>query len=119
MRRGTEKNFIDLKYLGEKVYYIELYYRSLSKPKKKLHTVFAIMPPEAQQLPKRLSRLRNQTMVNYRFDDLEEFVEELKRKQIAIDPILEGPDAKGIGKFTHLSDPEGNRIELWEPSSGT
>ena len=95
---------IPLKYLGEDVYYVELYYRSLSNPRKKLHTVFAIMPAKGK-----LNSERNQSMINYRVDDLESFVQKLVRRKVKVDPINTGPDAEGIGKFTHLKEPEGNR----------
>ena len=104
---------IPLKYLGEKVYYIEVYYRSLSRPGKKLHTVLAIMPAQGK-----LDSKRNQSMINYRVDDLESFVRGLEKRRVKVDPISEGPDAEGFGKFTHLKDPEGNQIELWQPSTG-
>ena len=90
-------------------YYQELYYRSLDDPDKKLHTVFAIMP--AKQA---LGAPRNQAMINYRVGDLEAFVKELRDAGIETDPIHTGQDAEGVGKFTHLYDPEGNRIELWQ-----
>ncbi len=48
-------------------------------------------------------------MINYRVDDLESFVQKLVRRKVKVDPIHLGPDAEGIGKFTHLKDPEGNR----------
>jgi catechol 2,3-dioxygenase-like lactoylglutathione lyase family enzyme len=102
-----------LRYLGDGVYYIELYYRSLHRRGKKLHTVFAIMRADAP-----IARRRNQAMVNYRVDDLEAFIARLRRQRIRVDPIHPGPDAEGIGKFTHLRDPEGNRLEVWEPSTG-
>src|SRR5512133_489646 len=90
-------------------YYQELYYRNLNDPDKKLHTVFAIMPAKQE-----LSVPRNQTMINYQVDDLEAFVKQLHNAGITTDPIHIGPDAEGDGKFTHLRDPEGNRIELWQ-----
>jgi predicted enzyme related to lactoylglutathione lyase len=104
---------IRLRYLGEKVYYTEVYYRSLSSPDKKLHTVFAIMPAK-----ERLGKVRNQAMINFRVDNLEGYVKRLRRLRIEVDPVFRGPDAEGTGSFTHLLDPEGNRIELWQPSRG-
>ena len=104
---------LSLEPLEEGIYYIELYYRSITNSDKKLHTVFAIMPEREN-----LGEKRNQAMINYRVDNLEEFVKTLKNNNIMVDPIHEGPDADGIGKFTHLYDPDGNRIELWEPSTG-
>jgi len=104
---------LSLQPLEDDSYYIELYYRSLINSEKKLHTVFAIMP-EKEKIDDR----RNQMMINYRVDNLVEFVDNLKSKQVIVDPIHEGQDAEGIGKFTHLLDPEGNKIELWQPSTG-
>jgi predicted enzyme related to lactoylglutathione lyase len=102
-----------LRPLAGSVYYQEMYYRSAERPRKKLHTVFAIMPAVGK-----VGARRNQAMVNYRVDDLERFVARLQRRGVRVDPIVEGADAEGIGKFTHCRDPEGNRIELWEPSTG-
>jgi catechol 2,3-dioxygenase-like lactoylglutathione lyase family enzyme len=90
-------------------YYQELYYRDLNDPNRKLHTVFAIMPAKQE-----LHALRNQAMINYRVDDLDAFVQHLHDAGITTDPIHIGLDAEGNGKFTHLYDPEGNRIELWQ-----
>lgn len=104
---------LSLQQLEDDSFYIELYYRSLMNSEKKLHTVFAIMP-EKEKIDDR----RNQMMINFRVDNLEEFVEYLKSNQVAVDPIHKGQDAEGIGKFTHLVDPEGNKIELWQPSTG-
>ncbi len=104
---------IPLRSLGAGVYYIELYHRSLAHPRKRLHSVFAIMPATG-----RLTARRNQAMINLRVDDLERLVHRLERLRAAVDPIHTGPDAEGEGKFTHVVDPDGNRLELWEPSTG-
>jgi glyoxylase I family protein len=102
-----------LKKLDGGVYYQVLSYRSLTRPRKVLHTVFAIMPAEAT-----IARRRNQAMINYRVNDLPGFIARLKRARVKVDAIEVGPDGEGDGKFTHLRDPDGNRIELWEPSTG-
>ena len=104
---------LSLEFLGEEVYYQEIYFFSFTNSSKKLHTVLAIMPAK-----EKIEGEHNQAMINYRVDDLEEFVNELKKKEVIVDQIHEGPDAEGIGKFTHLIDPEGNKIELWQPSTG-
>lgn len=90
-------------------YYQEIYYRDLLDPDQKRHTVFAIMPATHE-----LSLPRNQAMINYQVDDLEAFVHRLSSAGIACEPIQIRRDAEGRGKFTQLSDPEGNQIELWE-----
>ena len=53
-----------------------------------------------------------QAMVNYRVDDLDALLEQLKAADIPIDPKRE--DAS-YGRFAWITDPEGNRIELWQP----
>jgi uncharacterized protein YndB with AHSA1/START domain/predicted enzyme related to lactoylglutathione lyase len=50
-------------------------------------------------------------MINYRVNDLEGLLEELKKAQVTICDSLEVYD---YGKFIHILDPEGNKIELWE-----
>jgi|SRR5690606_22878041 len=51
-------------------------------------------------------------MINYRVENLEELVEELKKEGVTIVDEMETYD---YGKFIHILDPEGNKIELWEP----
>ncbi|CAN5172269.1 VOC family protein [soil metagenome] len=51
-------------------------------------------------------------MINYRVDNLEALVEELKKEGVTIVDKMETYD---YGKFIHIMDPEGNKIELWEP----
>ena len=53
-----------------------------------------------------------QVMLNFRVDDLEAFEQELRAKNVEIVDAIETYD---YGKFLHINDPEGNRIELWEP----
>jgi predicted enzyme related to lactoylglutathione lyase len=51
-------------------------------------------------------------MINYRVDDLTALVAQLKSAGIA---LTKGPESHENGKFAWLLDPEGNKIELWEP----
>ena len=56
---------------------------------------------------------KKEFMINYRVQNIEYFVKVLKEKGITIlDEITEYGE---IGKFVHILDPEGNKIELWEP----
>lgn len=52
-------------------------------------------------------------MINYRVDDLETLVEELQKNGITVVDNIETYD---YGKFVHIVDNEGNKIQLWEPS---
>lgn len=51
-------------------------------------------------------------MVNYRVENIEELVEELKSAGVEIVDEIAVYD---YGKFVHVMDPEGNKLELWEP----
>jgi predicted enzyme related to lactoylglutathione lyase len=51
-------------------------------------------------------------MINYRVANLVELVEELKKENVTIVDKIEDSD---YGKFVHILDLEGNKIQLWEP----
>lgn len=51
-------------------------------------------------------------MINYRVENLEWLVEEFKKEGVT---IVDKIEVFEYGKFVHIMDPEGNKIELWEP----
>lgn len=51
-------------------------------------------------------------MINYRVENLVALVEELKKNGVTIVDTIETFD---YGKFIHILDAEGNKIQLWEP----
>jgi predicted enzyme related to lactoylglutathione lyase len=51
-------------------------------------------------------------MINYRVADLEALVEELKKSGVT---ILDNIETYDYGKFVHILDAEGNKVELWGP----
>ena len=51
-------------------------------------------------------------MINYRVENLEALVKELKKEDVTIVDTIKTYD---YGKFIHILDIEGNKIELWEP----
>ena len=51
-------------------------------------------------------------MINYRVENLEALIEELQKEGVT---ILDKMETYDYGKFVHILDPEGNKIELWEP----
>lgn len=51
-------------------------------------------------------------MINYIVDDMEGLVEQLKKEGVTLLDEIQNSD---YGKFVHLMDPEGNKIELWQP----
>lgn len=52
-------------------------------------------------------------MINYRVENLKVLVDELKTNGVTIVDSIETYD---YGKFVHILDIEGNKIELWEPN---
>ncbi|WNM20380.1 VOC family protein [Flavobacterium capsici] len=52
-------------------------------------------------------------MINYRVENLEALVAELKKEGVT---ILDEIATYDYGKFVHIMDLEGNKIELWEPA---
>ena len=51
-------------------------------------------------------------MINYRVDNLDEMLAQLKAG--GIEPV-KGPESAENGKFAWIMDPDGNKVELWEP----
>lgn len=55
-------------------------------------------------------------MVNYRVQDLRRVLPDLKAEGCVVDDRVEESE---FGKFGWIMDPEGNRLELWEPPPGS
>ena len=51
-------------------------------------------------------------MINYRVKNLEVLVEDLRKEGVT---VLDAVETYDYGKFVHIMDLEGNKIELWEP----
>ena len=57
---------------------------------------------------------KSSCMLNYRVDDMDAILARLAQEGIA----TEGRDDSEYGRFAWITDPEGNRIELWQPPEG-
>jgi predicted enzyme related to lactoylglutathione lyase len=55
---------------------------------------------------------KKEFMINYRVQNLDGLLEKLKQNGVTICDEVQTFD---YGKFVHIMDPEGNKIELWEP----
>jgi len=71
-------------------------------------TVFAHFPANT----KYFGEGDQQVMINFRVDDLDELLKQLTAAGVRIDPKR---DDASYGRFAWIWDPEGNRVELWQP----
>jgi predicted enzyme related to lactoylglutathione lyase len=71
-------------------------------------TVWSVMPESSDYF----SPSQAPFMVNYRVDDLHALLGLLRKEGCEVDDKVE---ASEYGKFGWVMDPEGNRVELWEP----
>jgi catechol 2,3-dioxygenase-like lactoylglutathione lyase family enzyme len=53
-------------------------------------------------------------MINFAVDDLDAFLARLKTKGVA---VLKREDGGAAGRFAWILDPDGTKIELWQPQS--
>ncbi|HKO02899.1 MAG TPA: VOC family protein [Thermoanaerobaculia bacterium] len=93
-------------YEDGKVYGTEFKYRRLGDSSQVDSTVFSI-----SQSKHPLPAERRECMVNYRVRDLKAFLDQLKADGIAI----EKTEDFDYGRFAWIRDPEGNRIEIYQP----
>jgi catechol 2,3-dioxygenase-like lactoylglutathione lyase family enzyme len=70
-------------------------------------TVFAPFRQETEYF----GRPEQEWMVNFRVDDLDAFVAQLRSEDVEVEV---DPEEYPHGRFARLYDPEGNPIELWE-----
>lgn len=71
-------------------------------------TVFATFENDSDYFGKTEQRF----MLNFRVDDLDALLDRLQQAGVEILPKREEDD---YGRFAWIVDPEGNRVELWEP----
>jgi predicted enzyme related to lactoylglutathione lyase len=53
-------------------------------------------------------------MINYRVDNLGELLQQLRVGGV---DVIQGPESHENGKFAWIMDPDGNKVELWEPKA--
>lgn len=51
-------------------------------------------------------------MINYRVDDMADMIQQLAENGVE---IFQGPETHANGTFAWVIDPDGNKVELWEP----
>jgi predicted enzyme related to lactoylglutathione lyase len=55
---------------------------------------------------------KKEFMINYRVQNIEALVDKLQKNKVS---ILDSIETFSYGKFVHIMDADGNKIELWEP----
>jgi predicted enzyme related to lactoylglutathione lyase len=75
-------------------------------------TTWSLFPEDTPYFGKGNERGPQAAMVNYRVDDLDALLAQLTAEGVTIDPHRDDYD---FGRFAWIVDPEGNRIELWQP----
>ena len=85
-------------------------WREADEPDKKGHTQWSPFKEDTTYF----APSEKEFMINYRVEKLELLVEELKKEGVT---ILDEIEAFDYGKFVHVLDVEGNKIELWEPNT--
>ena len=76
-------------------------------------TVFATFESDTDYFGAR----EQQVMLNFRVRDLDAMLAQLRASGAPVG--AETQDMEGIGRFGWVTDPEGNRIELWEQDSSS
>jgi predicted enzyme related to lactoylglutathione lyase len=84
------------------------HWRENDNPDKQNQTVWNPFPKDT----KYFTPSRKSFMLNYIVENLEELIAELKAEGVKIVGEIQVFD---YGKFAWIQDPEGNKIELWEP----
>jgi glyoxylase I family protein len=73
-------------------------------------TVFMPFPADTEYFGSK----SQQFMLNFRVDDLDGMLKQLRTNNVKI--VKDVEEQAGVGRFARIEDPEGNPIELWEPS---
>jgi predicted enzyme related to lactoylglutathione lyase len=84
------------------------HWRDAEQPEQTALTVWSIFPHDTKYFGTGPAPF----MMNFRVDNMDDLLKALREEGVTIDPKVENSD---YGKFAWIVDPEGNRIELWEP----
>ncbi|TFB10494.1 VOC family protein [Candidatus Marinimicrobia bacterium MT.SAG.3] len=89
--------------------YMNFSWRESDNPEMKGLTVWSPFPKDTEYF----NPGGNSYMINYRVHELDKLLKQLREAGVEVDEKVEEYD---YGKFAWIMDPEGNRVELWEPS---
>jgi catechol 2,3-dioxygenase-like lactoylglutathione lyase family enzyme len=83
-------------------------WREKENPEKEQMTVWSIFPGSTKYFEPGSASF----MVNYIVDDLDALLARLEKEGVRIDPQRQD---ESYGRFAWIYDPDGNKIELWQP----
>jgi len=86
----------------------EFHWREADDAQRTGITVWSIFPQDTKYFDPSSASF----MMNFRVENLHALLAALKAEGVIVDPKV---DESEFGKFAWVTDPEGNRIELWEP----
>jgi predicted enzyme related to lactoylglutathione lyase len=89
--------------------YVSFRWRENENPERKGYTVWEPFPQDTKYFDPSPAPF----MVNYRVDDLRGLLARLREAGVEVSDKVEELE---YGKFGWITDPEGNRLELWEPA---
>jgi predicted enzyme related to lactoylglutathione lyase len=75
-------------------------------------TAWSAFPQDTSYFGEDQQTAKQQTMINYRVDDLDALLGKLEAAGVWIDPKRED---HAYGRFAWIKDCDGNRLELWQP----
>jgi len=84
---------------------VTLHWRDKDNPQQERTTAWAIFPAASKYF-------EPSQLVNYIVDDLDALLDRLNKAGVKIDPKRQNAP---YGKFAWIYDPDGNKIELWQP----
>lgn len=87
--------------------YADFVWREKDNPDRTGHTAWALFPTNTSYFGSSAAPV----MINYRVANLERMLAQLRAAGVAVEKVQD----EDYGRFAWITDPEGNRIELWEP----
>ena len=79
-------------------------WREKDRPEEMGRTVWSIFPADTDYFG-------SAVMINYRVSNLDQMLEQLRQSGVTVEKV----EDFDYGRFAWITDPEGNRVELWEP----
>ena len=80
-------------------------------PEQSGSTTWSIFPESSNYFAPGTARF----MINYRVEDLDALLSALREEGCEVEEQIEDSE---FGRFGWVTDPEGNKIELWQPAEG-